>query len=290
MSLFLILLLSLNPVLFSGPAVNGVKIVTRQVTGGFTDLRTEYFTPDRLRNEWQTRAGERVGPAMASIIQRGDRDRVFVLDLGAKEYVTYEAEPKAAQGKAMPQSGGTLQIWIDSTDTGERRKMFGLVAKHIITQERRVASPGTCSRGSESRTDGWYIDASAMPEWSQPNKNSLGVVVASVVSAGPGGNCLDKMDKIEVHRTGIEPGIPVKVTTTMSSEVTGRNGNPRTLQSSWASEILEIKQGPLDPALFQVPGDFRRVESLRSWIPIAPIRRPLTGWEWVKEKLEEIFR
>ena len=47
MPLFLIILLSLNSMVFPGPAVNGVKIVTRQVTGGFTDMRTEYLTPEQ---------------------------------------------------------------------------------------------------------------------------------------------------------------------------------------------------------------------------------------------------
>jgi len=56
MPLFLAIILSLSMV-FPGPAVNGVKIVTRQVTGGFVDMRTEYLTPDRMRNEWQTHAG-----------------------------------------------------------------------------------------------------------------------------------------------------------------------------------------------------------------------------------------
>jgi hypothetical protein len=294
MPLLLVLILSLNSIVFPGPAVNGVKIVTRQVTGGFTDMRTEYLTPDRMRNEWQTRAGEWSSPPMASIIQRGEKDRVFVLDLQAHEYVTYEADPRnvavSVEGKPMADSGGTLQIWSQSTDTGERKTVFGRVARHIITRERRVASAGACSRGSESETDGWYLDASVVPEWSQPNKNAYGVVVASVVAATPNNNCLDKMDKIEVHRSGIEPGFPVKLTTTTKSEVTGRNGAPRLLASTWGSEILELKQGPLDPSLFEVPENFHKVDSLKSWIPVLPPKGEVTGWEWFKQKLQEFFK
>jgi len=98
------------------------------------------------------------------------------------------------------------------------------------------------------------------------------------------------MDKIEVHRTGVETGFPVKVTTTVKSPVPGRNGKLRMLSSTWGSEILELKQGPLDPALFQVPSDFRQVASLKSWIPAIPPREQLSGWEWLKAKLEEFFK
>jgi hypothetical protein len=98
------------------------------------------------------------------------------------------------------------------------------------------------------------------------------------------------MDKIEVHRSGVEPGFPVKLTTTTKSEVTGRNGAPRLLASSWGSEILELKQGPLDPSLFEVPSDFHKVDNLKGWIPAIPPKRQLTGWEWLREKLQEFFR
>ncbi|HET9181617.1 MAG TPA: hypothetical protein VFP59_05755 [Candidatus Angelobacter sp.] len=293
MPLFLFIILSLNSMVFPSPAVDGVKIVTRQVTGGFTDLRTEYLTPDRMRNEWQTRAGEWSGPPMASIVQRGQHDHVYVMDLQAHEYVTYETDslagPVRSQSKPVASSGGTLQILTNSVDTGERKKFFGRIARHIITRERRIPSPGACSLGSESQTDGWYLDASSVPEWSQP-KSGYGVVIASVVAAEPATNCQDKMDKIEVHHTGVELGFPVKVTTTVESQVPGRNGKLRMLASTWHSEILELNQGPLDPALFQVPANFRQVASLKSWIPALPPGQELTGWEWLKAKLEEFFR
>ncbi|HEX5435193.1 MAG TPA: hypothetical protein VFY05_13215 [Candidatus Angelobacter sp.] len=293
MPLFLFIILSLNSMVFPSPAVDGVKIVTRQVTGGFTDLRTEYLTPDRMRNEWQTRAGEWSGPPMASIVQRGQHDHVYVMDLQAHEYVTYETDslagPVRSQSKPVANSGGTLQILTNSVDTGERKKFFGRIARHIITRERRIPSPGACSLGSESQTDGWYLDASSVPEWSQP-KSGYGVVIASVVAAEPATNCQDKMDKIDVHHTGVDLGFPVKVTTTVQSQVPGRNGKLRMLASTWHSEILELNQGPLDPALFQVPANFRQVASLKSWIPALPPSQELTGWEWLKAKLQEFFK
>lgn len=289
---FLLLLLSLTSLAPSPPGVVGVKIVTRQVMAGSTDMRTEYLTADRLRNEWQTQTGDRLGPRMASIIERGMPNRVFVLDLQAREYMTYETNARGialgTNARPMKNSGGTLEIWIENVDTGERKSMFGHVARHIITREKRVAGPGACSRGSESETDGWYIDPSVMPEWRRPGKNGTGIVVASVMMAG-NANCMDKMDKIKVHRTGVQPGFPVKVTTTLKSELTRGDGSESSITSTWGSEVVELKEGPLDPALFEVPAGFRRVSQLRTWTALMP-RRPLSGWEWLKEKLEEWLR
>jgi hypothetical protein len=282
-AVLLAVLVSFGP----SPAPTGVKIVTRQVTGGFADVRTEYLTPDKLRNEWQPHTEESQGPPMASIIQRGEPNRVFVLDLQAHEYMMLQngwRGSSGAQGAQTVHSGGTLDISIQNIDTGERKEMFGHTARHIITREKRVAGPGACSRDSESETDGWYIDPSIMPEWRR--SKSPGIVVASVMSAG-NDNCRNKTDAIQVHRTGVETGFPVQVHTTLHSEIVRADGSQQAITSTWGSEILELKEGPLDPALFEVPADFRRVNQLRSWMASAAPRRPLTGWEWLKAKLEE---
>lgn len=286
-----ILLLYFTTLTSPNPSIEGIKIVTRQITGGFTDTRTEYLAPDRLRNEWQSQMRDGSGPPMATIILRGDRDRVFMLDLAAHEYITYETDSRGSTvsvKRPMVDSGGTLKIWIESVDTGERKDLFGHTARHIITREKRVAGPGACSKPSVSETDGWYIDGSVLPSWRQQKKNSFGVVVSAEVSAGSNDKCFNKMDKIEVHRSGVETGFPVKITTTMTSEVTQPDGNTRTLSSTWGSEVVELKEGPLELTLFDVPTDFRRVESLRSWSVQPP--RQLTGWEWFKEKLQEMFK
>ena len=293
MPLALLLLLFFSTFTAPGPSVNGIKIVTRQVTGGFTDTRTEYLAADRLRNEWQSQMRDHIGPPMASIVLRGDRDRIFVLDLQAHEYTTYETDSHGGAPGIRPHplenSGGTLQISIENVDTGERKEIFGHMARHIITHEKRSAGPGACSRPSESETDGWYIEGSLLPEWRQQKKGNVGVVVFSEVSPGSNDKCLNRMDKIEVHRTGVETGFPVKVVTTLRSEVTQADGTRQTLASTWGSEVMELKEGPLDPALFEVPNDFRRVPVLRSWAAAPPIRQ-LTGWEWFKEKVQELFR
>ena len=106
---------------------------------------------------------------------------------------------------------------------------------------------------------------------------------------GTRNDCQNKMDKIEVHQAGAEAGFPVKSMTTLKSVVTERDGTPRMLASIWGSEVVELSEGPLDPALFDVPADFRQVASLKIWATPTP-RRQLTGWEWFKDRVQEIFR
>jgi hypothetical protein len=288
----MLLLMYVSTFTSPGASVDGVKIVTRQVSGNFTDTRTEYLAADRLRNEWQSQMRDGSGPAMATIIMRGERDRVYMLDMNARQYITYETDPRsntsAMKPKPMVDSGGTLQIYIENVDTGERKEIFGHIAQHIITREKRVATPGACSKPSISESDGWYIDNSVMPEWRQQKKNTFGVVVAAEVSASSNDKCANRIDKIEVHRSGVETGFPVKITTTLQSEIIQADGHSQTLSSTWGSEVMELKEGPLEVTLFEVPKDFQRVESLRSWVAKAP--RQLTGWEWFKEKVQEWMR
>src|SRR5579884_335709 len=290
--LAMILLLYLTTFAAPGASVNGLKIVTRQVTGGFTDTRTEYLSADRLRNEWQSQLRDHVGPPMATIILRGEHDHVYVLDLQAHEYLAYDTDSRSSgvglKPRPMAQSGGTLQIFIENTDTGEKKDIFGHIARHILTRETRVAGPGACSKPSVSETDGWYIDGSVMPEWRQLKKDVGGIVVASEVAGVSNDKCLNKTDKIEVHRSGVETGFPVKVTTTLRSEVTQADGSAHTLSSTWGSEVVELEEGPLEPSLFEIPSGFQRVAALRNWATAPP--RPLTGWEWFKQKLQDMFQ
>jgi hypothetical protein len=291
MPILLLLLVSVVSTYFPDPATNGVKIVSRQVTGGVSDIKTEYLTASRMRNEWQTRTADRTGPPMASIITRGS-NQVFLLDLQAKEYVTYDSASQSTLGsksRPMAASGGILKIWVDNVDTGERVMMFGHMARHIVTREKRIASPGACSRSSESEIDGWYIDDSIMPEWHRPRRSNGGVVVASVVAFGADSPCLDKVDTIEMHRSGVEPGFPLKINTVVRSEVRGVDGSTTMVSSNWGSEVTDLQEGPLDPALFDVPSDFQKVAALKSWSSPIP-RRQLSTWDWIKIRIGQLFQ
>src|SRR5262249_11558235 len=125
MPLLLLLIISGSAFMMPDSSVSGVKIVTRQVSGMSSDTRTEYLTANSLRSEWQLHYGDRTGPPMASIMQRGS-NHVFVVDMQAHEYVTYDTDSGVRpRQRSIAPSGGVLQIWIESSDTGQRQEMFG---------------------------------------------------------------------------------------------------------------------------------------------------------------------
>jgi hypothetical protein len=240
----------------SGPA--DLKITIRQTLGTQYFDTTEYLSGRFSRREMQPLTGAVPKHRRAIVTQRGtDRVQVFDLDLDAREYVAYETTLQGTSLSSKPQrlqpSGATVQLFSDSVDTGERKEIFGQLARHIITKVRQVASPGACSSNSESETDGWYIGYEALPEWRRPRAG-----VYHVIS----GACGDKFDKFEVQRSGPFPGYPLATTTTTLNETRLVDGSNKEFTSSSKMEVLEFTQAPLDPALFQVPAGFRKVHRL----------------------------
>ena len=238
-----------------------LKIVTRQsVNGRDSDTSIQYLSSSRSRFESGKGIDNIARHRIASIVHYGDAtNRNFTLDLDAREYTVYDADKRGIQlgAKSWPAkyTGGQLDIWIESTDTGEQQEIFGHTARHIITKERRVPGPGACSTGSEAEYDGWYIDYSVLPEWRRATHGVFNIV------AGFSGGC---RDKIEVHRSGVELGFPMKVTTSQTQQVRAqRPGSaPEFLRTTSHLEVVEFSEAPLDPALFEVPADFRQVKEL----------------------------
>ena len=235
-----------------------LKITIRQTGLGRSSQTTQYWSGENSRSEGQFESGILQGHRHATIQRRGtDKIRVYDLDLDAKKYVTYQTDLRAiyphSKLPAKP-SGKSLVINISSEDTGERKEMFGLQARHIVTREKRIADTGSCYEAhSELETDGWYVDDDIFPEWQRSRGDSI---VAALVD---GQQC---SDKIEVHRNGPRPGYPLLVKNTFTNKMTQADGSPRVFTSSWETEVLELSQAPLDARLFEVPSGFKKVDSL----------------------------
>ncbi|HEY6351560.1 MAG TPA: hypothetical protein VI636_19325 [Candidatus Angelobacter sp.] len=254
-----------------------LKVVIRESFSlGQTITSTQYLSSSYSRFEWANGPANIAGHHIADIVHYGESvNQRFMLDLDAHEYVFYETDKKGirsgAQNIPLGNSGGTLAIWIESTDTGERRQMFGHTVRRIITKERRVPGSGSCSYSSESETDGWYMDYSVLPEWRRPHPGMFFVTA---------GNC---RDKIEVYRSGVGLGFPLKVTTTFHAHLPGQD--PKYGNNTSTLEVVEFKEAPLDPALFAVPPDFHRVAELTCM----NTPRSFTAWEKLKKWLKGNF-
>jgi hypothetical protein len=187
-----------------------------------------------------------------------------------------------AKSIALKPSGKTYVINTDVVDTGERKEMFGHIARHLITKEKRIGGPENCYGGNtKSEIDGWYIDYDALP---LPQRPKTGISAHLVTHSGGIGS-IHCSDKIEAHRTGPPTGFPLRETTTWPSEAPqSANGSS---QSFSTTEVMEFVESPLDPALFEVPADFRKVDELTD-----PTQRPLqalTYWERFKYELWSFF-
>lgn len=258
-----------------------LKIVTRESSNrGPSYTRTQYLSESSSRFESGTGIDNIAGHRIADITHYGEStNEQFVLDLDAHEYVRHATDKwgitLGVKGTPVKYTGGTLDIYIESTDTGERKEMFGHIARHILTKERRLPGPGSCSSSSEAETDGWYIDYSALPEWRRPKAGRF--AIAAAFSSG----C---HDKIQVHRSGVEVGFPLKVTTVNRLDQRGEDLTVHSFTST--REVIEFTSARLDPALFAVPPDFRQVKELTNMNR----SRDLTAWECFKKRVGDIFR
>src|SRR5579883_1563927 len=147
-------------------------------------------------------------------------------DLAAARAAAMVTGAPAPEAKAA----GQIEIKTVITDTGERKQMFGLPARHLKLKVTEQSSPEACSKVNQSfEVDGWYAD--------------LGAGIASCTSVAPpvhqNQGCQDTV--IEHHSGTAKPGYP--------------------LVQNVALHNAEVSKKLLDAALFDVPGNYRQVSS-----------------------------
>ena len=232
-------------------------------------------------------SGDVKGHHRAMIRRKGTESiQVYDLDLDAHEYVSYQTNLQGimpgSKSIASQPSGKTYVINTEVVDTGERKEMFGHIARHLITREKRIGGPENCYGGNtESKVDGWYIDNDALP---LPQRPKTGISAHLVTHSGGIGS-IHCFDKLEVHRTGPPTGFPLKETTRWPSEAP-QSANDFSQRFS-TTEVVEFMESPLDPALFEVPPDFKMVKEIID--PTQQRLQALTYWERFKYELWSFF-
>jgi hypothetical protein len=256
----------------------GTKIVTRQTLGpaGFSE-QTLYIMPDRRRMESVQRRNTDGAPEMQDelssvFILRCDLGQSFLLRPKTEEYSSSPYPPKpmtpeqAAQ-LAVEKSGTsqpaqpTLRVETTTVDTGERKEMFGYVARHVITTRKQTPLDGSTSQPSQSVTDGWYIDLdrsiSCDPKVS-PGGKRLGFLSSRAVVGGKQVP-LDRPEFVDIGAR--ETGLPLKETRTVPTSTQFSDSSRKTYDSLNESEVTVLERVALDPALFVVPSGYKQVES-----------------------------
>src|SRR5882757_6490012 len=252
----------------------GTKVVIRNTFGGQSSDNTTYWTADRRRTEFrhavqrtkEDGSVEWVDEVASVFIVRCDLGQSFTLKMKAEEYSVAEYPPKRLTPEQMAARGTpvapqpTLRIEIATVDTGEREKMFGHVARHVITTTKQIPLEGSHTQAQETVRDGWYIDVdrgiSCDPK--PPAGSGSGFIAISAAAVGGEEMMMERPEFVDIGAR--ETGFPVKEVRTTTGETVPATGVRRDSDSINESEVTQFEAMPLDPALFEVPPGFKHVE------------------------------
>jgi hypothetical protein len=188
-------------------------------------------------------------------IKINDRKRVYYIEPFVKdeEFIDEPAKPlkSAANNKNIStEKGGTIYLYHNITDTGERKKMFDFTARHVWSTQKMKPSPDACTMKDSLiiKTDGWYID---LPEFNCPVNYRAGSMTAANFEKPA---CMDKF----VTKTSGKGklGFPLIETTTMIM-----GGETKTSEFKTDLETLDFSTAKLDSTLFTIPAGYTEVKT-----------------------------
>lgn len=197
-------------------------------------------------------------------IRINDKKKVYLIAPFSKDMEEAEEDTKPAKTKPAPaavtqpkekpkvEKGGIIYNYYNITDTGERKKMYGLTARHVWTTQKMKPSPDACMMKDSMviKTDGWYID---LPQFNCP------VNYTSRQSSYNGGyqqpTC---QDRFVSKRSGKgKLGFPLIETRTIFMN----DGKGKVTEYETTIETLEFSMVKLDSMLFEIPLGYTRVYS-----------------------------
>ena len=243
-------------ILFSLSAAADTKIKTRNTMMGNSSESTVYIKGARERNE---AASIGMGPGLVTLTQC-DQKRIITINPQANTCMVMPlgGESGATADGGAGRKGGTITFNVNTVDTGERQKMFGLTARHIKSTMNAEASADACSKSSfHNESDGWYADIAPALHC------SMGM------TPPPSGDRSACQDTVRYKHTGAGfPGFPLKQTTTMQAE--GHN-------FTTVSEVVELTNAPLDASLFEMPAGCKLVSSYQELLNIGGMAAGMMG-------------
>jgi hypothetical protein len=273
-------LLALPLPFLQSPDRSGTTITVQSSVRGNQAQRTTYIQPDRQRIEYRNSLGTRhgtepvYGPHLAAIV-RCDLGQSFELNLDTQEYTSTPYPPRSLtvdELKPMPiiqePATPTIRIETKTADTGERKEIFGRTARHVITTTTQTPLAGSHSSPQESVTDGWYIDFDQRLSCDPTRLRTSHGHTYGYLSAGNGKQRIEKPEFVDIGEP--ERGFPVSSTVTSKSPPNLADGTITTFET----RVTHFEEGPLDPALFEIPPGFKHVDRIERNPPPASARKP----------------
>jgi hypothetical protein len=229
-----------TPVPATPPPAEDLRFKASYTTGERRTESVTYLKGARQRFEF----GDTI------LIKQLDEKRTMQISVAAGSYVVLPddlspASMPAPDAEAAPKPAGVIIVTTSVVDTGERKTLFGLQARHLKTVVEKQPQPGACDQTKQRvETDGWYVDA----------PKALAGRVPATAPAEPAGSCRDEITATHNGAVALL-GFPVSYTMTMP----GDDGQPNVV----TMEVSELEISTLDAGLFDVPPGLTMVNSLR---------------------------
>jgi hypothetical protein len=255
----------------------GTKVVSRHTFGpgpGEHAEETLYLAGDRRRTELrpvQRRDDdgslETVNEFSTVSIVRCDLGEIFTLNPQREEYSSMAYPPKpltpeeaAARGTTASPDRPTLRIETTTLDTGERKELFGYLARHVITRRKQIPLQGSSSEPQESVIDGWYIDFGPRLSCDPKSSEQAWPYFFPNPPYWPGIAVRPTERPEFVDMNARERGFPLKEVRTSPRKIILADGTRQTSDGSDESAVTVLEQATLDPSLFEVPSGYKNAE------------------------------
>ncbi len=274
-------------------------MTVRDAFGSMSSEETTYLQGDRRRVDFRSSRGRRradgsvdlrYGPHIASIT-RCDLGQMFELNLDAHEYSSTQYPPKPLAKEQMKAIGiktplyselaskSTLLIETTTVDTGERKQLFRHTARHVIATRKETPLEGSQQEPQASVTDGWYIDLDLRISC---DFKGVGHAYLHAGSGPP-----DRPKFVDVGKA--EPGFALELKTTSRSVYTLAGGTKKESTSTSERTVTQLEEGPLDPAVFEIPAGFRQVTRVETNPPVDWQTVLANYWQWLETRVRKVF-
>lgn len=197
-------------------------------------------------------------------IKINDKKKLYYIDSFYKvaEEIIDEDEPvnkkpvpiaKEKTPKTTTEKGGVITIYYSIRDTGERKKMYGLTARHVWTTQKMKPSPDACMMKDSFliKTDGWYID---LPKFNCPVRYRPQQMQRQP-DEKPMPDCKDRF--VTRRRGKGKLGFPLIETTTM---IMGAQ-SAKTMEFKTDIETMDFSMEKLDSMLFEIPPGYTETKN-----------------------------
>jgi len=241
------------PAAAAADTANDIKVRARTTTAGHSFEDTQYVKGARERREMNTGGMTIVSVMQCDLkrqVQINDRARTYMINRLEGESADAQAAASRPAATAPTRRGGVVTYVNTSTDTGERKQVFGHTARRIKTVTTVESSPDACDQTKmRSETDGWYIDI-------KYGLDCQNLRAATPTAGSTGGRCTDQFRFKQVGVANL--GFPVDLTMTHYNA----DGSSTTMRR----EVLELSRQPLDAALFELPAGYTEAADYQQFI------------------------